>query len=70
MVWTRHWRRAASGVGCQLRIVASVQFPPATRIKSLRTPNKSGPWPVINGWWGLAKFYLTRVGSVRTIPEY
>jgi len=40
LVWIRHWRGAVSGVGCQFRIVGSVQFPPVTRIKSLRTPNK------------------------------
>ena len=34
------WRGAVSGVVCQFRIVGSVQFPPVTRIKSLRTPNK------------------------------
>ena len=42
LVWIRHWRRAASGVSCQLRIGGSVHFPAVTRIKSLRTPNKSG----------------------------
>ena len=48
-------RGAVSGVGFQFRIVDSVQFPPVTRIKSLRTPNKSGLWPEVNGWWGLAQ---------------
>ena len=38
----RHWRGAASGVGCQIRIVGTVHFSPVARIKSLRTPNKSG----------------------------
>ena len=55
LVWTRHWRRAASGVVCQIWIAGRVQFPPVTRIKSLRTPNKSGLWPEVNGWRGLAQ---------------
>ena len=42
LVWIRRWRGAASGVGCQIRIVGTVHFPPVARIKSLRTPNKSG----------------------------
>ncbi|GEM_PF-1097839 len=42
LVWFRHSRGAASGVVCQIRIAGSVQFPPVTRIKSLRTQNKSG----------------------------
>ena len=54
-VWFRHWRRAASGVVCQIWIAGRVQFPPVTRIKSLRTPNKSGLWPEVNGWRGLAQ---------------
>ena len=66
----RRWLGAVSGVGCQIRLAGIVHFLSVTSIRSLRTPNKSGPWPVINGWWGLAKFYLTRVGSVRTISEY
>jgi len=32
-----------------------VQFTPVTRVKSLRTPNKSGLWPEVNGWWGWAQ---------------
>ena len=42
LVWIGHWGGAMNGVGCQFRIVGSVQFPPGTRIKSLVTPNKSG----------------------------
>ena len=42
LAWTRHWRRAASGVSCQIRIAGFLQFTPVTHIKSLRTPNKSG----------------------------
>ena len=41
LVWIGHWRRAASGVGCQIRVAGVVHFPPGTCIKSLRTPNKS-----------------------------
>jgi len=55
LVWTRRRLGAASGVGCQFRIVGSVQFPPVTRIKALRTPNKSGLWPEVYGWWELAQ---------------
>ena len=55
LVWTRRWRGVKSSVGCQIRIVGSVHFPPVTRIKSLRTPNKSGLCPEVNGWWGLAQ---------------
>ena len=55
LVWTRRWRRAASRVVCQIRIAGSVQFPPVTRIISLRTPNKSGLRPEVNGWLGLAQ---------------
>ena len=54
-MWIRHWRGAASGSGCQIRIVGTVHFPPVARIKSLRTPNKSGLWPEVNGWLGLAQ---------------
>jgi len=42
LVWIRHWRSAVTGVVCQFRIAGSVQFPPVTRIKSVRTPHKSG----------------------------
>ena len=42
LVWIGHWRGVVSGVGCQIRIVGTVHFPPVARIKSLRTPNKSG----------------------------
>ena len=38
----RRWRGAVSGVVCQIRIVGIVHFSLITRIKSLRTPNKSG----------------------------
>ena len=41
-VLIRHWRGAVSGVVCQIQIVGIVHFPSGTRIKSLRTPNKSG----------------------------
>jgi len=30
----RHWRRAASGVVCQIRIAGTVHFPPVTRISA------------------------------------
>ncbi len=53
--WMQAQIGAVSGVVCQIRIVGSVQFPPITRIKSLRTPNKSGLWPEVNGWWDLAQ---------------
>ena len=55
LVWTRRWRGAASGVGCQFRIVGSVHSSLVTRIKSLRTPSKIGLRPEVNGWWGLAQ---------------
>ena len=55
LVWTRRWLGAVSGVVRQIRIAGSVQFPPVTRIKSLRTPHKSGLCPEVNGWWGLAQ---------------
>ncbi len=42
LVWTRRWLGAVSGVVCQIRIAGSVHFSLVTRIKSLRTPNKSG----------------------------
>ena len=42
LVWIRRWRGAASGVGCQIRIVGNVHSPLVTRFKTLRTPNKSG----------------------------
>ena len=55
LVWIGSWCGAMSGVSCQFRIGGSVQFPPVTRIKSLRTPNKSGFWPEVDGGLGLAK---------------
>ena len=55
LVWSRHSRGAVSGVVCQIRIAGCVHFPPVTRIKTLRTPNKSGLWPEVNGWLGLAQ---------------
>ncbi len=55
LVWIRHWRGVASGVSCQFRIVGSVHLPLVTRIKSLRIPNKSGLWPEVNVWLGLAQ---------------
>ncbi len=42
LVWIGSWCGAMSGVSCQFRIGGSVHFPAVTRIKSLRTPNKSG----------------------------
>jgi len=56
LVWIRRWRRAAGGVSCQFRIAGSVHFPLVPRIKSLRTPNKSGFCTEVSGWLGLA-FY-------------
>ena len=50
LVWIRRWLGAVSGVGCQIRIVGIVHFPPGTSIKSLRIPNKSGVWPGVIGW--------------------
>ena len=52
VMWIRRWRGAASGVGCQIWITGIVHLPLVTRINSLRTPNKSGLWPGVNGWWG------------------
>ena len=42
LAWTRHWRRAVSGVSCQIWIAGNVQFPPVARIKSLRILNIRG----------------------------
>ena len=42
LVWIRRWRVAVTGVVCQLCVACIVHFPPVARIKSLRTPNKSG----------------------------
>jgi len=42
LVWIRRWLGAVSGVICQIRIAGFFQFTPVTRIKPLRTPNKSG----------------------------
>jgi len=55
LVWIGRWRGVVSGVVCQIRIVGSVHFPLVTRIKSLRTPNKSGLRPEVNGWLRLAQ---------------
>ena len=41
LVWIRHWRGVETVVGCQNQIVGSVLFPPGTRIKFLRTPQKA-----------------------------
>ena len=41
-VWIKHWRGEVSGVVRQIRIVVNVYSPLVTRIKTLRTPNKSG----------------------------
>ena len=49
------WRRVASGVVCQILIAGTVHFPPVTRIKSLRRPNKSGLCPEVNSWLWLAQ---------------
>ena len=46
---------AVSGVGCQFRIVGSVHCSPVTRIKPLRTLNKSGLGTEVYGWWGLVQ---------------
>ena len=62
LVWIRRWRGAVSGVGCQFRIVGSVQFPLVTGFKSLLTPNKSGLCPEVNGWWGKLKVVLDESG--------
>ena len=42
LVWIGRWRRAVSGVVCQIRIIGNVHFPPVTRIKSLLALNISG----------------------------
>ena len=47
----RRWLGAVSGVGCQIWVAGIVHFLSVTRIKSLRTPNKSGLRPEVNGWW-------------------
>jgi len=55
LVRIRHWRRAVNNVVCQCCNVGSVHSLLVTRIKSPRTPNKSGLWPGVNGWLGLAQ---------------
>jgi len=55
LVWIRRWRRAVSDVVCQVGIAGIVHFSLVPRIKSLQKPNKSGLWPEVNGWWGLAQ---------------
>ena len=55
MVWISCWRRAVSGVGCQILIVGIAHFLLVPRIKSLQTPSKSGLRPEVNGWLGLAQ---------------
>ena len=55
LVWIRRWLGAGSGVVCQIWIVGVGHVSPVTRIKSLRTPNKSGLWPEVNDWWGFAQ---------------
>ena len=62
LVWTRRWLGVVSGVVCQIRIVGSVQFPPVTRIKSLRRPNKSGLCLEVNCWWGKHKVVVDEGG--------
>ena len=52
LVWKMRWRGAVSGVSCKIRIVGTVHFPPVTRIKSLRAPNKCGLRTEVNSWWG------------------
>ena len=47
----RHWRPAASGVGCQFRIVGSVHSSLVTHIKARQKPKKCGLWPEVNGLW-------------------
>ena len=54
-VWIRSWRGVVTDVVCRIRIVGRVHSPLVPRIKSLRTPNKSGLWPEVNGWWDLAQ---------------
>ena len=55
LVRIRRWLGAVSGVGCQFRIVGSVHCLPVTRIKPLRTLNKSGLGTEVYGWWGLVQ---------------
>ena len=55
LVWIMRWRGAVSGVVCQIQIVGIVHFPSGTRIKSLRTPNKSSLRTEVNGVLGLAQ---------------
>ena len=54
-MWIRRWLGAVSGVICQIRIVGIVHFSLVPHIKSLRTPNKSGLRPEVNGWLRLAQ---------------
>jgi len=52
----RRWRGAVSGVVCKSRVAGIVHFLPVARIKSLRTPHKSGLWPEVNGWLWLVQW--------------
>ena len=52
----RRWLGAVSCVMCQIRIAGFFQFTPVTRIKALRTLNKSGLGTEVYGWWGLAQY--------------
>ena len=55
LVWIGSWCGAAIGVVGQFRFVGFVHFSLVTLINFLRTPNKSGLWPEVDGWLGLAQ---------------
>ena len=48
----KRWRGALSGVGWQIRIAGRVYFSLVPRIKSLRTPHKSGLGLEVKSWLG------------------
>ena len=62
LVWTMRWLGVMSGVVCQIRIVGSVQFPPITRIKSLRTLTKAVFGLKSTAGWGEHKVVLDESG--------
>ena len=62
MGWMQAQIGAVSGVVCQIRIVGSVQFPPITRIKSLRTLTKAVFGLKLTAGWGEHKVVLDESG--------
>ena len=61
-MWTRRWLGAVSGVVCKIRVAGIVHFPPVTRIKTLRTPNKAVFELKLMVGWGEHKVVLDEGG--------